>query len=202
MARAFRYKRGRFVAELDPEERALLVGLFGQTRLVLAPRTELTGDPFADLVASLSPDGASDAGAGVGEDERDAALERLLPRGHRSDDEAAQEFRRLTEESLRQRKVGNIDAAVAALEAVGEDGSDRLTLEPAQAVAMVTALTDLRLLIAERMGMRTDADADALLAQLATDEAHPLAYAHAVYDFLTWLQEGLSVALMKATPRR
>jgi hypothetical protein len=59
------------------------------------------------------------------------------------------------------------------------------------------ALTDVRLLLGERMGMRTEEDAEALHAAMEViDDDDPLGYAMAWYDFLTWLQETLTHALM------
>jgi len=66
----------------------------------------------------------------------------------------------------------------------------------------VVALTDVRLLLGERLGLRTDEDADALQDRLeaaAEDDAaqdDPQLYLAAYYDFMTWLQESLTQALM------
>ena len=66
--------------------------------------------------------------------------------------------------------------------------------------ALLTALTDLRLVLAERLGLRTDEDADVLHEQLARRLAEGVpqdawSAAAAVYDFLTWWQESLVAAL-------
>lgn len=198
MARAFLLERKRYVAVLDGTERAMLAGLMEQTRLILAPEVEPTGDAFADLVASMGvslsaedQQPESDAAAFT---ERDPALDRLLPTAHRGDDQVAAEFRRLTEEGLRQRKSANLDVA---LERLGAASGDRVVLDDRQAPAFLMALTDVRLLLGERMGMRTEEDAAALhdaMETLADDD--PLGYALAWYDFMTWLQETLTHALM------
>lgn len=200
MARAFLRDGDRIVAVLDETERAVLSGLMEQTRLLLAPEVEPTGDAWADLVASMGDT------LGVGHDDRlqghddvrepgrDPALDRLLPAGHRGDDAVASEFRRLTEEGLRQRKSGNLDVALSRLAAADDDQVD---LDLAQATAFVMALTDVRLLLGERLGIRTEEDAESLYASLAQlDDDDPAAYAVAWYDFLTWLQETLTSALM------
>jgi hypothetical protein len=205
MARAFLREDDRYVALLDDLERTILRGLMEQTRVLLSPEVEPTGDAFDDLVASMGLSLGKDAsggsgspggtGAGGDDDEaRDPALERLLPTAHRGDDAVAAEFRRLTEEGLRQRKSGNLDLAVRRLEAARDD---RVELARDEAPAFLVALTDVRLLLGERMGMRTEQDADALydaLESMADDD--PLGYAMAWYDFLTWLQETLTQALM------
>lgn len=195
MARAFLRDGDRIVAVLDETERTIIAGLMEQTRVLLSPEVEPTGDEWGDLVASLGvfvtgEERARDDDA----DERDPALDRLLPAGHRGDDEVAAEFRRLTEESLRQRKSGNLDVALERLRAAYDN---RVELDERQAGAFAMALTDVRLLLGERLGIRTEEDADALYASLEElDEDDPAGYAVAWYDFLTWLQETLASALM------
>ena len=196
MARAFLREKDHYVALLEPTERTVLLGLMQQTRLLLSPEIEPTGDAFDDLVASmgLSLSAADQQTDSASLDDRDPALDRLLPTAHRGDDEIAAEFRRLTEEGLRQRKSGNLDVALACVDgAVG----NRVVLDESQAPAFLMALTDVRLLLGERMGMRTEEDAEALYDALESlDDDDPLGYAMAWYDFLTWLQETLTQALM------
>ncbi|HEX6054245.1 MAG TPA: DUF2017 domain-containing protein [Intrasporangium sp.] len=198
MARAFLPEDGRYVALLDDTERFMIHGLMQQTRIVLSPEVEPTGDAFADVVASMgvsvaSEDRAEDRADDQGE-ERDPALDRLLPDAHRGDDAVAAEFRRLTEEGLRQRKSANLDVAMERLAAASDD---EVALDEAQAPAFLMALTDVRLLLGERMGMRTEEDAERLHAAMEViDDDDPLGYAMAWYDFLTWLQETLTQALM------
>ncbi|WP_404392658.1 DUF2017 domain-containing protein [Humibacillus xanthopallidus] len=195
MARAFLREPEGLVALLDDGERTILSGLMQQTRVLLSPEIEPTGDAFDDLVASMGVSLAADQDAGGTDDERrDPALDRLLPTAHRGDDEVAAEFRRLTEEGLRQRKSSNLDVAIDRVAAASED---RVVLDDASAPAFLIALTDVRLLLGERMGMRTEEDADALHAAMETiADDDPLGYAMAWYDFLTWLQETLAHALM------
>ena len=199
MARAFVREPEGLVAVLDDGERTILSGLMQQTRVLLSPEIEPTGDTFDDLVASMgvslaAGDGASDAPVDADATYRDPALDRLLPAAHRGDDEVAAEFRRLTEEGLRQRKSSNLDVAIDRIAAATED---RVVLDEASAPAFLIALTDVRLLLGERMGMRTEEDAEALHAAMETiADDDPLGYAMAWYDFLTWLQETLAIALM------
>ena len=196
MARAFLREQDCYVGLLESTERTVLHGLMQQTRLLLSPEIEPTGDAFDDLVASMgvSLSAADQQTDSASLDDRDPALDRLLPTAHRGDDEIAAEFRRLTEEGLRQRKSGNLDVALACIEeAVG----NRVVLDESQAPAFLMALTDVRLLLGERMGMRTEEDAEALHAAMDDiDDDDPLGYAMAWYDFLTWLQETLTQALM------
>ena len=195
MAKAFKRKSDRFVARLDEVEREVVVGLLAQTREFLAPahREPIvgpTGDPFDDLVATLGLPPLDDST----QMPRDPALERLLPTAHRDDPAMAAEFRRLTEHGLRERKTANLATSISAI--LAADG-DNVRLDLGQAQAMVVALTDVRLLLGERLGLRTDADADALhdrLEAASEDDSEP--YLAAYYDFMTWLQESLTQALM------
>jgi len=193
MAHAFRRKGDTFIARMDPAEVAVVAGLLDQTRTVLEPEVTPTGDAFTDLVAELEHD-ADPSYEHQATEERDPALRRLLPDANRSDPEAAAEFRRLTEEGLRQRKYANLTTAIDAL---AGSGPDKVTLTRPQAEALLVALTDTRLLLGERLGLQTEADTERLAleaARAALDD--PIVYAVSVYDFLTWLQDSLTGAIM------
>jgi uncharacterized protein DUF2017 len=195
VAKAFKRKGDRFVARLDSLEREVVAGLMEQTRdfLAPAPRAE-TGDPFDDLVASMGMPSFQEATDPRLEGPRDPALERLLPPAHREDEAVAAEFRRLTEQGLRERKTANLTTAVDALR--DADG-DKVVLSAAQAQALVVALTDVRLLLGERLGLRTDDDAEELAQRLDdADQDDPAMLLAAYYDFMTWLQESLTQSLM------
>jgi len=198
VARGFKRKGQRFVAAFDAMERNVVAGLMEQTReLVAPPDRQRTGDAFEDLVAGLGVSvAASDQVAGPGEvgGARDPALERLLPTAHRGDEEVATEFRRLTENDLRDRKTTTLSTAIDALHAAT---GDKLELTREQAHAIVIALTDTRLVLGERLGLRTDEDTLELDERVATlDSDDPTVYAASFYDFLTWMQESLTTALM------
>ena len=210
MARGFRRKgRGRaasYVARLDPLERATVAGLMDQVHDLLEPPPPTTVGPgslgpvdeFAAIVAGLgmgvtvaTEDQTDLVAFGAG---RDPALDRLLPTANVQDDEAAAEFRRLTEMGLRQRKAAGLALASSLLRA-----EDKVVLDEASARALLTALTDVRLVLGERMGLRTDEDLVALEAAAGElDPDDPLGYALAVYDFLTWFQETLASAMLTA----
>lgn len=195
MARGFhRTRRGQVRARLDADERALIGSLLTQVHDLLGEDAGASGvetDPLAVMVGI----GTSTALPA------DPALARLLPDAHRDDPEASGEFRRYTELGLRERKRAGLATAGATLEREGP-----LVLDDAEATAWVVALTDVRLVVAERLGLRTDDDHERLEAALeAAVEADPDAQAGevaaglgtmlALYDFLTWLQDGLVVAL-------
>lgn len=216
MAKAFKRKGAGFVARLDDVEREVVVGLLEQTYEFLAPAVrEPTGDPFDDLVARLGmprlndidnvdnfdnfdnfeniDNSDSDVDGGP-QAPVDPALGRLLPDAHPQDPDLSAEFRRLTEHGLREGKAANLAAAISAL--LDPEG-DKVKLDQRQAQAMVIALTDVRLLLGERLGLSTDEDADALQDLLdEASEDDPQLHLAACYDFLTWLQESLIQALM------
>jgi hypothetical protein len=134
-------------------------------------------------------DAAPDAG------ERDPALERIFPTANRQDEQVAAEFRRLTEEGLRSRKSANLTTAIAALAGLEDQ---KVSLDHEQALALVVALTDVRLVLGERLGLKQDDDFEVLEEQASgLGEDDPTVYALAVYDFLTWLQETLTQALAR-----
>ena len=204
MARAFR-RRGsgadvRYVAQLDADEREVVASIMEQVRGMLEPpeAADTGGDEFEGIVAGLGIGrdnplhGGADATTKGSDEARDPALDRLLPIGNREDDEAAAEFRRLTESGLRHRKATALDVAVASLR-----GDDAVRLDEGSARSFVTALTDVRLVLGERLQLRTDDDLD-LLEELARtlDPEDPVVHAVALYDFLTWMQETLASALL------
>jgi len=129
--------------------------------------------------------------------ELDPALQRLLPAANREDEQASAEFRRLTEAGLRARKAANLELSLKALRREG----NAVEVDATVAHAMLVALTDVRLVLGERLGLRDD-DVDALHSSLAgRSDDDPVVHAHAVYDFLTWLQETLAEALLGGLER-
>lgn len=104
----------------------------------------------------------------------DPALRRLFPDAYRDDPERTAEFRRLTECDLRATRSSRLRTLAAVLaaasgrpgpEAMGTGADDlvEMRVPVAQAPQVVAALTDLRLVMAERLGVQTSDDADALV---------------------------------------
>lgn len=192
MATAFRQRRGRLVASFDAEEIEVVVHVLRLTRDFVAPERPDTGDPFLDLVAGLGDEVDP-------EEPSDPALARLLPPASRDDAEQAAEFRRLTEHGLRSRKAATISTAIEALRAATPP---KVELDLDQGRALAIALTDARLILGERLGLRTDEDSERLHAELEAAlvgeiELDPgTAQKMAYYDFLSWLQESVTSALM------
>jgi hypothetical protein len=192
VAKGFRTTRRGVSAKLDDGERALLAHLFVEVWELLGSDSE-DGSGVGDVGGSGDVD-PLEAMLGIGtatSAPEDPALARLLPSAHRGDAEVASEFRRYTEQGLRARKRAGLETARQTL---GRGGP--LDLDRAEAAAWVVALTDVRLVLGERLGLRTDDDAEELVAALGElDEDDPKAFLVAIYDFLTWLQESLIRAL-------
>jgi hypothetical protein len=164
----FRRRRdGRVAARFEPDEVRLLRSLAREA---------------ADLAAaSADPDSA----------EADPALGRLLPDAYPGDPEASAEFRRFTAAGLAERKEQN---ARTLAETLGAPSGDRteVVLDGAQATAWLRTITDIRLVLAARLGIREDGDEGDI-----HDEDS--AMQRAVYDWLAGVQELLVLAV---TPRR
>ena len=133
----------------------------------------------------------------------DPAVLRLLPSASRDDREVADEFRRLTEGDLRDLKVGRLRQMWEALSLDGPEWAGPLS----EAMSTAAALTDIRLVLASRLRLDTDEDAERLHTEieLATqllgsdedDDAEQLGvdperiWLGMLYQALTWLQESL-----------
>jgi hypothetical protein len=151
VARGFRRTRHGLRAKLDVQERAVLAHLFVEVYELLDDGTPAETDPLAAMI-----------GIGTAVDlPDDPALARLLPDAHKEDHEASSDFRRYTEQGLRERKRRSLETARLTL---GRDGA--LTLDEPEAQAWLVALTDVRLVLAERMGLRTEDDHEVLMRQL------------------------------------
>lgn len=191
MATAFRRKGASYVAGLDATERLIVIDLIAQTLTLVEPEPRAsTGNAFEDLVAQLEdgPDPQEVA-------DRDPVLQRILPDGNRDDPEAAAEFRSATERSLRETKSTNMRVAIRALKASG----DKVRFTREEALALMLALADVRLALGERLDLRTDSDSERLSQEIEDgdfDSGDPRLAAAMYYDFLTWLQESLALALM------
>jgi len=179
MARGFRRTlTGRFVATFDEDERLLLLDLFEQLSELLAPDVRPDADPLEELVG-IDP---------WAEKPDDPAVARLVPDAY-NDPEEADEFRRFTQRGLLDAKSVNARTVCDDLAASG----GKVTLSESKAQVWLTALTDLRLTLATRIGIDND---DEPIGSREFDPDEPGSELFAVYDFLSWLQETLVLALM------
>ena len=153
-----RSMNGRIVLRLDDVERGLLADLVAQLLDFVATEEDPDADPLARMVG-IDP---------TAERSDDPALARLFPDAYRDDEEAAAEFRRFTERSLRDTKVAHARTVSHALATSG----GKLVLGDADAQSWLGTLNDLRLTLAARLEIEDDADHD-LYLELPDD--HPAA---------------------------
>ncbi|MFV0427395.1 MAG: DUF2017 domain-containing protein [Beutenbergiaceae bacterium] len=184
--KAFRLKRGSYVAEIDRTERTVLLRVVADTAWLLGTRLDVQPEPD-DRLARLS--WSADTVA----EPTDPALARLLPNAS-DDEEIAGEFRRLTESDLRTIKVERLRMMWTALQLPGE----RLEVAAHHAMDWAAALNDVRLVLAERLEIVTEEDAEGIYqaAQSGGDDVD--AALASLYLFLTWLHESLMMAMLKA----
>jgi len=187
-----RHRRsGHVIATFSGFEADLLRSLASQLVELLrneaaVPRT--TDDSFEALLDFSGPTMVPE----------DPVLARLFPTAYQHDEEAAAEFRRFTEGSLRDGKAAGAAVIIDTLEEAGlpsELTEDGLTIdvemaEPA-AEAWLRSFTDLRLALATRLGVEEDDDD----VWLAMDDEDPRSQAHDIYQWVGYLQETLVDAL-------
>ena len=136
-------------------------------------------DPFSQLMAQL----------GAAPDEittpYDPVLLRLLPDAY-ADPEAAADFRRYTEPTLRGKKKQALKQLRAALEVIVDE--DRAGfVEDLDSGIWLRAINDLRL----ALSVRLDINSDAFELFEALPDSDPQKAIYAVYFWLGWLQESL-----------
>ncbi|MEC5178879.1 DUF2017 domain-containing protein [Arthrobacter sp. CG_A4] len=187
MAKAFKYGLKGVTGYLESAERELLRSLFDDVISMLEPEERANQDPLAALVG-VDPEAREPT---------DRALRRLLPNVMKNDGEASLEFRRYTERSLRENKIGALKAASLGLD------KEELVLTPADARHWSTALNDVRLVLAERLDIRDDADAEHVHLMQDWSQAEDVeSYLALVYNFTTWLQESLVQAMLASLEPR
>lgn len=172
------------IVEVEPVERRLLAGLFSDAAELLGgDDAETEADELAKLVGMSS-----------GERPTDPAVLRLLPDVDAEDPEHAEEFRRLTERDIRESKLANFRTALFTL-----DRSGRAELTEDQARAWATALGDVRLILATRLGIATESDLENLLETLDQQPESTVMTVN-VYELLTWAQDRITTILLEALP--
>jgi hypothetical protein len=155
----FRARRGEIVARLDRAEAGIVALLLDQLeQLLVADADDVAGDPV---------------------------LDRLFPPGHRSDREMAEDYRELTEESLRGGKADDLAMVRATLPV---DGGE-IRLDDEQAGAWLRTSNDLRLALGTRLDISEDTEPP---EDIVDEDGHQLA----VYYWLTAVQGSLVDALV------
>jgi len=176
---------------LSADEAALL-------RALVVPVMELLNDPARPAPAASEPAESADlfddlekmfneTTAAPPDAPVDPVLARLLPDAYQDDDEAAGEFRKYTESSLREAKKYFAQTLLETLPPEG--GKVRLTAD--QARDWLRALNDIRLMFGVRLEVTEEFE-----DQLASlDPKDPRLPAFEVYGWLGMVQESLVHAL-------
>jgi uncharacterized protein DUF2017 len=182
-----RHRRsGASVATFTVFEADLLRSLAGQLIELLrneSATAAVESDPLEELLDFSGPTTAPE----------DPVLARLFPTAYPEDEEAAADFRRFTESTLRDGKAGAAAAIIDALEEAGlpsepEDGIFiDVELDEAAAMTWMRSITDMRLAIATRLGVE---EGDEEYWHTLSDD-DPRAQVHDIYDWLGYLQETL-----------
>ena len=133
-----------------------------------------------ELLALLDDDVPSSA---------DPVLQRLFPDAYGDDAAAAEEFRSLTEDDLREAKRATATAFAASLDGAG----GALVLDQEAVDAWLLTLNDLRLAIGTRLGIEEETLELLAEGRLEVDDATRSGYE--VYEVLSWLQGTLLDAI-------
>lgn len=187
-----RHRRsGRIIAEFTGFEAELLRSLAAQLVELLHSESAAPADHEDPLAALFDFTGPTTA-------PEDPVLQRLFPTAYTADEEAAAEFRRFTEGTLRDGKARGAAAIIDALEEAGlpaEDVDDTVhvdvELDEGEALTWLKSFTDIRLALATRLGVE-EGDEERWAA-LPDDD--PVGQAHDIYEWVGYLQETLVGAL-------
>jgi hypothetical protein len=175
--RSGRGSRVRLVATLEAQEAAVLLGLVGEVRRMLAGRAE---DNPADELAVLT---GMRTGPSTKPD--DHVLARLLPDFSTEDEDLAAGMRSLHEPEL----IDTKDGAARVIEETLSDEGGRVELTPGQADAWLAALNDIRLALGTALDVSED-----MPENLPPEDPRT---AHlGVYQWLTFVQDALVQARM------
>ena len=186
-----RRRKGGVVATFTGFEADLLRSLASQLVELLRNETAAPSegdDPLEQLLDFSGPT----------TEPEDPVLARLFPTAYPHDEDAAGEFRRFTEGTLRDNKAQAAVGIIETLEQAGlpaELGEESITvdieLEQGEAVGWLKSFTDIRLALATRLEIE-DGDED-YWESLPDDD--PRAQAHDIYEWVGYLQETLVRAL-------
>lgn len=208
MAHAFRPRAdGSFACRLEGEEKAVIVQVAQEVsdlvRLDLAVtedslavrRAAASDDPLERLEAQFATHEAREPG--------DPAVRRLFPEAS-PDESLAAEFRRFGQQDLVAIKLEDLAALCESIDRTGP-GATEVSLSEEEAMHWLRALTTLRTVVADRLGVERDGDFETVrmlqqigerVPEAAEDEDESSETAGgdvmiAIYELLSWLQESL-----------
>lgn len=182
MAQGFTKTAQGYLAVFESEEIKLLTKLFEDVALTLEPEGHEAADEFERMLG-IKTDASTPT---------DAAVLRMLPIAS-DDPEVADEFRKFTELGLREQKM------TALTQAAMDVQTGRVLLTDEKARAWASALNDVRLTLGARLDLTTDEDSARLEELYSSPETVDSveAYMGLLYNFTTWLQETLMVAMLE-----
>ena len=210
MAHAFRRRPdGSLACRLDGEEKAIIAQVAQETADLIRADLGIDADGGVLRSASQSEDPLRRLEAEfAGRDARapaDSAVRRLFPAASEDPDLAA-EYRRLAQQDLADGKLADLGTVMAVLDRTGV-GHSEVVIDDEESMALLRALNDVRIVLADRLGLRRDGDFDTVRmlqeigekvegARPEGDDDHVGSdVVIAVYELLSWLQESLLRAL-------
>lgn len=177
------------VTRVDAVEISLLTSLVGQVNELLGGADAAEGaDPFALWEESF--------GGGGTLDHDDPIIARLFPDAYPDDPVATAEHHRFTEDDQRRSRVHDGTVVLEDLEQTDGGASD-LVVPLAHVGAWLKTLNGVRVALAVRLGIESEADHEVLEGLSVRD---PRAQVVAIYDWLAMVLESLLAALDSGNP--
>jgi len=164
----------------------------GSTLQIKMQRTEATillalTDELIELVGPLCRTTTGERGG-------DPALDRLFPDAYPDDEEASRDFLRYTQADQATAKT---EAASVVEADIADRDSGWVTVPPSHIEAWLVTLTNVRLVLATRLGIEQEADTDNLAYLLPGDPRRPLA---TVYEWCGLILESMLACLQAPPP--
>lgn len=175
----------RLVAQLDGFEAVLLASLVGEVVELLGGRVGReapSSDPFTQWEREFAP--------GAELDRTEPVIARLFPDAY-NDPGASGEHHRYSQEGLRRERIEDSEFVVDALNALGDDGGE-LVIEVDAVERWLRVVNGVRLSLAVRLGIETQADHAALESMSPRDLRSQIVD---IYDWLGMVLESLVEAL-------
>jgi len=176
--RAFIRQGEDLQAQFLPSEAALLTSLVAQLTELLDPLAQ-AGEAPDDPDAMLNSLTHSTAGPPI----QDPALRRLFPDAYRDDEQASVDFRRYTQSDQAQAKMRAARTVVTDIAAADDD---LVSLPSGHVDDWLTTLTNLRLVLAVRLGIEHESDTEDLSRLPDEDPRRPVV---ALLNWCGWIQE-------------
>lgn len=208
---------GLVMCRLDPQEKAIVAQVAQEVSDLIRADLGIGDEPSAVRAAAQSDDPLdrleAEFAASAPREPSDSAVRRLFPAAS-DDPELAGEMRRLGQADLADGKLRALGVVQSTIDRIGFSTSE-IVLDADASAAWLTALNDMRLVLADRLQLNDDEDIETLrmLQQIATDaglddetvgtgaDGEPSVAGPdlvlAVYDLLTWLQDSLVRAVAR-----